>query len=295
MKRALIQFFLLAIVVISPALPSFGQYVYTTNFFPVADASIRSDAPDGKDGSSNSLTVGVSSDGSSTNRGLFRFDVSSIPTNATVTNVTLSLIALKQPSAPYYFGLYLLLTNWVESEVTWNNRSALMPWIAPGGLFGTDYFGTDSSYSLLVGPAGTTNQFTNSFPPSGLNHDVQLWVNNPSQNFGWILICLDGNNTGSAIQLGSRENTGNEPVLTVGYTLPFTPPTLKNPGITNGQFCFSFNIEAGRGYQLQRTGDLSSTNWETFLVLDPAPIPQEVYFCDPSPLSTSNLFYRVHY
>ena len=112
---------------------SFGQlqYVRTTNLLAVADASLYSNFPDAPFGSLPFVAAGAYA--GETNRGLFRFDLSGIPTNAMVTNVTVSLVAYSQPPSGVLFGLSLVLTNWDEYAVTWNSRSSLMPWTAPGG------------------------------------------------------------------------------------------------------------------------------------------------------------------
>ncbi len=236
MKRELIFVVAMALAGVTS---SSGQYVYMTNLFPVADASNREAVPNSNDGGSNAVMAGVSNDGLSRSRGLFRFDVSGIPTNATVTNVSVSLIGLSQPMAVALFGLNPMLTNWAEAGVTWNDRAASMPWTAVGGQAGADFAAEPSAVNLLLG-SGATNQFTNfmNYPFYGLVYDVQTWVSHPEQNFGWMLLPNDESSAGSVIQVGSRENPGNQPVLTVAYTKPLTLPTITAPMLTNGEFLF---------------------------------------------------------
>jgi hypothetical protein len=213
----------------------------------IADATIREDAPDNNYGDTSSVTAGLSSDGSSLSRALFKFDLSTIPTNATVTNITFSLIELGQPPAQSTFFLSPLLINWVEAEVTWNNRSVGMPWTQPGGDFSAE-----SAFAYLSsGAAGTTNQFTDNggTPGYGLVADAQSWIGNPARNFGWILTAWPEDTAGSAFQFGSRENPGSEPVLTVGYTVPFTPAMVKVLSTTNANYSFvpiALDFLAGR-------------------------------------------------
>jgi hypothetical protein len=288
MKRALIQVVVLALVVFPGVRQSFGQLARTTNLLAVADTTMTSSTPDVTAGNQIFVIAGVGDGG--TNRALFRFDVSGIPTNATVTNVTVSLVAYSQPPSGVLFGLSPVLTNWDEYAVTWNSRSSLTPWTVPGGLVGTDFYAYPSAFAFPSGVAGSTNQFTDdgSDPYYGLVHDVQGWVNNPAQNFGWILAATDEGSAGGVFTICSRESSGSAPVLSVSFTQPFT---LFGATITNGLFQFSFSIEPNHGYVIQRSDDLTRTNWVTVYVIDPPPLPQIT--TDYEFMTTSNRFYRV--
>ena len=265
-KHASIPMIGLSLVTLFGVPRLFSQYVRTANLFPVADATVREDAPDNNYGDASSVTAGLSSDGSSLSRALFKFDLSRFPTNATVTNITLTLIEMSQPPVQSLFFLSPMLTNWVETEVTWNSRSLGIPWSESGG----DFSGESAFAFLSNQTAGTTNQFTDTgnIPGYGLVADAQSWIGNPARNFGWILTAWPEDTAGSAFQFGSRENPGSQPVLTVGYTVPFMPAMITAFSTTNGQFCFTFNIEPFHGYVIQSSGDLSQTNWSPFLVLD---------------------------
>jgi hypothetical protein len=295
MRNALIRAALMGLVAFSGVIGSPGQiqYVRTTNFFPVADSTIRNTLPGVNFGSATNVMAGYGGAGPALRRGLFRFDLSSIPANATVSNVTFNVVGISS-YAHDYFILSRLLTNWDEAGVTWNNRTTTMPWSVPGGQSGVDFFGSFSSYALLSAP-GITNQFTDDAldQDAGLVYDVQLWITNPAQNFGWILTGLNENSNGTFIAVGSRENPFYPPVLTVGYTQPFTPPVLQAVPSTNGEFCFSFNVEPYHSYQIQSCGDPTWTNWTTVLILDPPLVPTNDVFCYP--MTGGSLFYRVSY
>jgi hypothetical protein len=133
MKRASILVIAGALVVASGVANSSAQYIMRTAIlYPAADATISSTSPDINYGSSVLVTAGVSSDGLSISRALFRFDLSGIPTNAIVSNAVVYLVGMTQPAFPGYFGLSVMLTNWSEAGVTWNSRSLSTPWNAPG-------------------------------------------------------------------------------------------------------------------------------------------------------------------
>jgi hypothetical protein len=257
----------------------------TAFLLPIADTTMTDSQPGTNFGSSLQLPVGVSAPGDVHYHALFKFDLSIIPTNATITNVTLNLIVVQNVQPPALFDLSPLLTNWVEGEVTWINRTASAPWTTPGGLAGTDYTSGPYAIAALNG-AGTTNAFTG----GGLVYIVQSWLNNPASNFGWILIAHD-EQAGSGRQVGSREYFGNEPTLIVDYTAPMTPVVLTPFPITNGVFQYSFHIEPNHGYAMQFKDHLTDTNWTTYLVFDPPPIPQDVVI--PNPITTTNRFFRV--
>jgi hypothetical protein len=294
MKTAFIKIASAALLAFSGTGGASAQYIYTTNLYPVADATIRSDAPDSNFGGATFVMAGSSNSGAIVSRGLFKFDLSSIPTNATVSNATLTLVDVNSAGSGY-FGLNRLLTNWDESEVTWNRRTASMPWTAPGGQTGTDIFVYSSSYLLFQPAPGTTEQFTNVgfFPNAGMLYDTQLWIDHPEQNFGWIWFDFNEASDTNLVEVWSRENPGNQPVLTIGYVLAFAPPVLKVAPSTNGEFCFTFNIEPNHGYQICRSGDPGGTNWQVIEVLDPPPVAQEAECCYP--FAKTNTFYRVRY
>ncbi len=274
MKTAFIKIAAVGLMIFSGAGGASALYIYWTNLYPVADATIRSDAPDSNFGGATFVMAGSSNSGAIVGRGLFRFDLSGIPTNATVSNATLTLVDVNSAGSGY-FGLNRVLTNWDESAVTWNHRTAAMTWTAPGGQTGTDIF-VYSSSDLLFQPApGTTEQFTNNvlFPDAGMLYDTQLWIDHPEQNFGWIWFDFNETSDTNLVEVWSRENVGNQPVLTIGYVLPFAPPVLKVTLPTNGEFygefCFTFNVEANYGYQIYRSGDPAGTNWQVIQVWDP--------------------------
>jgi hypothetical protein len=245
MKHFLIQAVVLALFIFPGVHQAIGQlqYLRTTNLVALADATMLSGNPDVNEGNQIFVVTGV--DNTGTNRGLFRFDISRIPTNATVKNVTLNFVAFSSPPPGFLFGLSLLLTNWDEYWATWNSRAYLTPWAVPGGQVGNDFYWIPSALAA----AATTTTFTDngSNLSFGLVHDVQLWVSQPVQNYGWMLAAADESSTNSYFMVCSREFSGSEPVLTVGYTQPFTPPIIQGPLITNGVFQFSFNVEPYHG------------------------------------------------
>jgi hypothetical protein len=181
------------------------------------------------DGKGPHLYVGRTNQGTavSLRRGLIAFDLSTIPTNAVVSSVTLTMNMSKG------FGgtieLHRASKNWGEgtsnagdpgggganstpSDATWLHtffNSSL--WTTPGGDF--------SSTATASFPLDTARTYQFSNP--NLVPDVQSWVSNPSGNFGW-LIKGDEGNPGSAVRFDTREigSTSFRPSLSVTFTVP---------------------------------------------------------------------------
>jgi len=88
----------------------------TTDLYPVADMAIRDSLPDNNYGGVTNLPVGVSNLGSPRNRGLFKFGFEAIPTNATITAVTLRLIVTQSLRPPADFECARSSPRRVESR-----------------------------------------------------------------------------------------------------------------------------------------------------------------------------------
>lgn len=160
---------------------------------------------------------------------LVKFDVSAIPSNATVQAVSLQMTIVRVSNispADSTHTLHRLNNSWVQGSglgggaggqiiagaASWLYRQTpSLAWTAPGG----DYVGAPSA-STYVG--FSTGNFT--WSGAGLVSDVQGWVANSTTNFGWILI---GDETvlQSAREFGSADGSAaQQPVLTVTYSVP---------------------------------------------------------------------------
>ena len=132
-------------------------------------------------------------------RGLLRFDLGSLPANAVITNVSLTLKVVTTPSPQVnsVFDLRRVLVSWgnegagsdrgggaaAANQVTWNSRFfGGLPWSTPGGAVGVD-FGTGVSAFQSVAGNGSYNFFG-----ANLLSDVQSWYANSANNFGWVLV-----------------------------------------------------------------------------------------------------------
>lgn len=162
-------------------------------------------------------------------RALIAFDVAgSLPSGASVTEVTLTLQMSKTIAGSTTVEVHRLLSDWGEGDsdaggeegagtsaqpgdATWiHTFYPSSSWLTPGG----DFVGAASS-SVTVG--GDGNYTWPSTPD--LVADVQSWLDSPSTNFGWLVM---GNEftAPSAKRFNSRENGTGVPTLTITYQAP---------------------------------------------------------------------------
>lgn len=163
-------------------------------------------------------------------RGLTKFDLASaVPAGSTITSVTLTMHCSRTQSPSNRIFLHRLLADWGEGasdagepggggttsepgDASWNYRFYnTLPWAALGG----DFQATPSGDRVLTGTGTYTWSST-----AGMVADTQFWLDNPSQNFGWILI---GNETTrSTKRLDTREHptVSWRPRLTVQFQPP---------------------------------------------------------------------------
>ena len=217
----------------------FGGSVHaaTVTLNPVADAYIRQFDPDrtlGDYGSEPSLVSGALGSRAQfeVRRTLLRFDLSAIPAGAVVSSAALQVTVVMVPLSPVNstFDLKRVLQSWSEGGVSWNSRSgAGTPWQVPGAIGSADSVGTPSAF-VAVGSANFAKYTFSS--SAGLVGDVQGWVNNPSSNFGWLLVSEDEVSPETARRFGSRENGTHPPVLTINYSLASLGVTIQPPSQT---------------------------------------------------------------
>lgn len=266
----------------------------TTNLAPVADTTLRSGAlEEGLNfGADAEVKLGVGNAGSPVNRGLFKFDFTGIPANATITDVTLNLkvTGASFVSPPASFELHRLLNDWSESQATWLSRLTATSWGAGGGLAGTDFDGAASATGTLgnVGASAT-------FSSATLASEVQVWLVTPASNLGWLLKAT-GEPSGTGKRVGSRESIGSVPFLTVGYTVPEpptppAPPTQFGIALDGNQIRFSFNAESNRTYNVQFRDSFNSGDWSSLTNVPALPAATTVNVTNAA--SGSEGYFRV--
>jgi hypothetical protein len=151
-------------------------------------------------------------------RTVIRFTgLSNIPSNATVTAVTLRL-NFTYAETPATVVAHRLLRNWVESEVTSAVYSTGNNWQLTSASGDLDRVATASG-SFSYGTGLGWKEFSS----SGLISDVQNWVDGTYQNDGWLLLC----STGTYLVANSSEaSDGTRPELVVTYTVGGGLPSI---------------------------------------------------------------------
>ena len=159
-------------------------------------------------------------------------DLQSIPAGATIASVRLRLFLSRESTGPEAILVHRLTADWGEGasdalenegggansadgDATWVHRfSPNIVWSDPGGDFETD----PSAFLLVDAPGPYTVIETD-----GLIADVQHWVDNPDENFGWILIGDEIER--SAKRFDSREfgESLRRPQLVIEFTTTGTP------------------------------------------------------------------------
>jgi hypothetical protein len=128
-------------------------------------------------------------------RTVIAFDLSAIPPGSEIQDATLSFLVTRGTGSPQV-QVHRLTTDWVEGQrnagvqegegaaavaddVTWIHTSYPDEfWNTPGGDFVAAISATATAGGL---------ESTMSFASAGLRADVRRWVDNPAENYGWLL------------------------------------------------------------------------------------------------------------
>ncbi|HEX5001860.1 MAG TPA: DNRLRE domain-containing protein [Bacteroidia bacterium] len=183
-------------------------------------------------------------------RGLIQFDLSSIPSNATVISAYLSLYAYNLPgvgghqvAAYSHTYLYALYQAWDEATVTWDNQ--------PGYSY--------ANYTEFP----VADSVDQDFLDIDVRNLVQSSVSFPASNFGYLL--SQGN--GGRLVFGSSENPDPllRPKLVVTWAICSGPPppasiTPVNPAPVCYGNTVTLTANSGTGYTYQwyRSGSFIS-------------------------------------
>ena len=176
---------------------SFSNTQVLTN---AIDNNIRGDAPDTPGGSVVDITVDLS-DGGFPTQGLLQFSDITIPEGATLESATLSVYT--NSSSGGTVSAFRMLQAWDDSS-TWNSF----------GGDGVQADGTEaSSETSFTIPQPVDETLLN----LDVTADVEFWLDNPDQNFGWAFT----NDSGDGWDFWSSEFTDN-PTLVPQLTLTFS-------------------------------------------------------------------------
>ncbi|HEX7860202.1 MAG TPA: DNRLRE domain-containing protein [Verrucomicrobiae bacterium] len=205
-----------------------------------ADTGISSAFPSANMGGKTQIPIGRSAVGGYKSRGLYRFDLTNIPPNATIVRATLNIPVTFLPSndVPALYELHRMYLTWTEGnkvggdygatadpgEATWLMRTT-QRWMAPGAHPGFG-FGTGDYLSLGSGGATVSSNGIASFSSDIVAGDVIRFRNDPIENHGWIIHETSEATNRTEKLFATREHPTNPPTLVVTYTTPGEPPQI---------------------------------------------------------------------
>ena len=221
-------------------LPTSSFCQESTVLFPVKDNTlIESSSGSFSNGSGAFIFAGrVGGPGDLTlRRAVFQFDVeSALPNPVDIQDISLTLTVIQSgDGGAQNVSLHRVLSDWGEgtssasggqgdlssdNDATWiHTFYPSAEWGVPGG-----HFVANPSATLELGSSGTfviENQL-------GLLADLEFWIENPDQNFGWILLGDESGRDKTVQKIGSRENNteSQRPQLAVTYLDPALPVEL---------------------------------------------------------------------
>jgi len=281
----------------------------TVALVAVADTTLIEAAPNNNMGGAMIVNAGTTQN-FTRNRGLFRFDVAAqVPPGSRITRVDFVVEVTGEPKDGFTassFGVHRVLKDWGEGdksspdplhpglgapattgEATWNSRFAFTTnlWTVPGGAATNDYVAQSSAVTFVYGIGDSPYTFVTT---PELVADVQVWLDNPVTNFGWMLVGEIETNNFAARRFGSHEDTGHAPYILVEYD----PPQIDSVIMVDGQFSFSFVVQANQPYTVEFSDSLVVlTNWSTLTNVAAQSFPTNAVISD----SGTNLqrYYRL--
>jgi len=209
----------------------------------IADTSIFSELPDNGGGGTDGIFSGTTLQ-LGDRRALIRVDLSEIPPGSTVVAAQLEL-AVSMSGGNFgdiAYSLHRVTRGWgagtevgpVEGgfgapadtgSATWDAaRHGVELW----DLMGGDYLPTPSATGV-AGPVGTVASWSG----PGLVADVQAWVDDPSANFGWILVSGIEGEQQRVKKFHSSEAEAERPRLTVVIAEEDFDTDVNGDGVTN--------------------------------------------------------------
>lgn len=244
---------------------------------PSADTTLIELVPDNNMGGHPFFNAGSTLHGSR-NRGLLHFDVAAdIPAGSIIKSTELVVwvvgIPTDEPEGGN-FRLYRMLRPWGEgqklsvvgpgrgdlattNEATWNHRFAFTTniWNTPGGTGGTDFLSAYSGEMFIEAVNNLPYTFGSS---SNMIEDVQLWLDVPASNFGWLMKIEDEAARTTARRFASREDVDKGPKLIV----EFDPPPLLIVDRFGSDLRISFITRPNESYVFQNA-ESTTASWNS--------------------------------
>jgi hypothetical protein len=115
-------------------------------------------------------------------KSLLRFELSSIPTTASVSEASLAVYWRANSNGnSLTLAAHRVLQAWVDSQATRLQRQSGVNWQAAGMGSGSDYLASADGAALLAGAAGV-------WISVDVTDMVRAWVQEPASNHGLVLL-----------------------------------------------------------------------------------------------------------
>jgi len=199
----------------APGVPGVIFTNFSGNISPSGDTYIDDGSSSSNYGSNNRLNVNPGSGkGNSVMNSLITFDLSSIPSGATISEAWLRLEV--QSTGPDV-NVYRATTLWTSGGATWNKRDGSANWAGGGSFSASDY-----NASLL----GTLSTGSSGVKSNNVLSTVQSWVLNTTTNRGFALVSAGGANGTTAFYSNEEGTSSRRPSLFVSWSLPGTSNSI---------------------------------------------------------------------
>jgi nitrogen fixation protein FixH len=225
----------------SANLTTTSDYTFTTTAVSTSSGTTTVALRDGLNGYSGTADTYIDQTASTTNwsasttlamdflgpysNSFIKWDVSSIPSNATITSAILAYNVNNTSANP--FTVFRSLRPWVETEATWNIYSTGNAW----GLAGSLSSSTDFVNTALgtMGPHASLGFASTTLNASGIAA-VQGWVNGTFPNYGFYITPASSASTdGLGLSQSENATASLRPTLVITYT---TAATSSSPDVT---------------------------------------------------------------
>ena len=256
-KQIPISILILAVLLLALATLPVASATTTTIQPSSADSYIVQDHPTDTHGGDTYIEVETYLNANE--RGIIKFDLTDVPSGAQITSATLYLY-LYYASSPHLsrtYGAHRVTSDWIESEVSWNNNKSGTSWSSSGG----DY----------ISSATSTNTFSLGWPTSNprfiswdVTDDVSAFVGGTATNYGWIVKDKTENAAQQYKRFYSKEysDTTKRPKLEVTYYTP-TVTSCNSSGYEINQFA------QGETVYVKATGLPPNTNYKIWIQDNP--------------------------
>ncbi len=227
----------------------------------IADSDFWTSEPDENYGNCDLTYV---QSGGSTDRALYQFDLSSVPSSAVIISANIRLTKVSGDDNPHNLSMHRITSSWTEgtgacdpghgntNDVSWNNSTTGTPWGTVGGDF-------DST------PESAVSVATNNPYDWNVKDLVEEWLAGNFDNYGVLLKFANEAESGSKV-FASRENstTANRPQLLISYTVPnYTADVIATDVECNGGNDGTIQITSPVGGSGTYEYRINSGTWQT--------------------------------